>query len=135
MKAVIVILLIGLVIPSSYFVPPITPVTVVEPKPTAAPIQWYTAYASEYGGETRGINFYYHHFACGGIYFPSVLGVAHKTLPCGTKVAFKYGNRYLTLKVIDRGPYCCGRSFDFTVRAARLLHFPGIGKVKWRIVK
>lgn len=107
-------------------------------------VTWYRAKASQYGGSD---GFYYNHFACGGVYYPSVKGVAHKSLPCGTKVTFKYygvkringklvkGWYYSTMRVIDRGPYCCGRSFDFTVAAARSLGFNGIGTVYWHITK
>ena len=102
------------------------------PKSTAVYGNWRWAKASEYGGSD---GFYYGHLACGGVYLPSKFGVAHKTLPCGTRVQFQYGHYTITVPVIDRGPYCCGRSFDFTVRAARALHLPGIGTVRWRIVK
>ena len=34
----------------------------------------------------------------------AALGVAHKSLPCGTKVTFKRGERSVRVPVIDRGP-------------------------------
>ena len=42
------------------------------------------------------------------------IGVAHRTLPCGTKVTFRYNGRTVTTTVKDRGPYVSGRQFDMT---------------------
>ncbi len=42
------------------------------------------------------------------------IGVAHKKLPCGTKVTFAYEGRWVRAKVIDRGPYIAGRKWDLT---------------------
>ncbi len=43
--------------------------------------------------------------ACGQTYTKTIVGVAHRTLPCGTKVQFRYNGKVLTVPVIDRGPY------------------------------
>lgn len=64
---------------------------------------------------------------------PEQLGVAHKSLPCGTMVIFRYGDRAIRLPVIDRGPYIAGREWDFTGAAAAALKFPGLGRVLWTI--
>jgi rare lipoprotein A (peptidoglycan hydrolase) len=61
------------------------------------------------------------------------LGVANKTLPCGTEVTFVYGGRAIRVPVIDRGPYIAGRMWDLTGATAEALHFPGLGPIKWRI--
>jgi hypothetical protein len=37
-------------------------------------------------------------------YTKTIVGVAHRTLPCGTKVQFRYNGTVLTVPVIDRGP-------------------------------
>ena len=50
--------------------------------------------------------------ACGGTLQPGTLGVAHKWLPCGTRVRLRYRGRSVTVPVIDRGPYVGGRDFD-----------------------
>src|SRR4029077_15175903 len=42
---------------------------------------------------------------CGGTLLPGTLGVAHKTLPCGTEVKLRYHGHSVTVPVIDRGPY------------------------------
>jgi len=67
--------------------------------------------------------------ACGGTLTGSVKGVAHKTLPCGTKVTFRYRGRTVTAKVIDRGPYAAGRDWDLAPATKRALGFPSTGTV------
>jgi hypothetical protein len=76
---------------------------------------------------------YGHTVACGGILRVPELGVANKTLPCGTEVTFRYGDRAVRVPVIDRGPYIPGREWDLSGAAAEALHFPGLGPVEWRI--
>ena len=71
--------------------------------------------------------------ACGGVLHVAELGVANKTLPCGTEVVFVYGNRAVRVPVIDRGPYIAGRTWDLTGATAEALHFPGLGPIKWRL--
>jgi rare lipoprotein A len=67
--------------------------------------------------------------ACGGTLRPATMGVAHKTLPCGTMVKLRYQGRSVTVPVIDRGPYVAGRDYDLTEAVRDRLHFPGVGKV------
>jgi rare lipoprotein A (peptidoglycan hydrolase) len=76
---------------------------------------------------------YGHGVACGGILHVGTLGVANKTLPCGTEVIFRYGNRAIRVPVIDRGPYIAGRGWDLTGATAEALHFPGLGPIEWRL--
>lgn len=45
---------------------------------------------------------------------PEDIGVAHRTLPCGTKVTFRYNGKTVVTYVKDRGPYVSGRIFDMT---------------------
>jgi rare lipoprotein A (peptidoglycan hydrolase) len=71
--------------------------------------------------------------ACGGVLHIPDLGVANKTLPCGTLVTFVYGGRAIRVPVIDRGPYIPGREWDLTGAAAEALRFPGLGPIEWRI--
>jgi rare lipoprotein A len=94
------------------------------------PGPWYTSIASFYGAPLFGNG-----VACGGILHPWTLGVANKTLPCGTKVLFQYGSRAIEVKVIDRGPYIAGREWDLTAATAVALHFPGLGPVRWRLIR
>ena len=61
---------------------------------------------------------------------PGTMGVANKTLPCGTKVKLRYHGRTVTVPVIDRGPYVAGRDYDLTEAAKRCgSGFPGVGTV------
>lgn len=57
----------------------------------------------------------------------STIGVAHKTLPCGTEVEFYYKGRTVTAPVIDRGPYSEGNEWDLTKAAADQLNFTSTG--------
>lgn len=76
---------------------------------------------------------YGHAVACGGILRVPELGVANKTLPCGTLVIFRYHGRAVRVPVIDRGPYIPGREWDLSGAAAVALGFPGLGPVEWRL--
>ncbi|MGE5409169.1 MAG: septal ring lytic transglycosylase RlpA family protein [Syntrophothermus sp.] len=90
---------------------------------------WRVAGASWYGGPSMwGAT-----TACGQTLRPSTLGVANKTLPCGTAVKFRYHGRVLITRVIDRGPYVSGRSWDFTAAASEALGFEGVGRVRYAI--
>lgn len=76
-----------------------------------------------------GPGLYGHRTACGGRLTPTVLGVAHKTLPCGTRVTFHLNGRTVTARVIDRGPFAAGRDWDLTPALKRRLHFGSTGTV------
>jgi hypothetical protein len=62
--------------------------------------------------------------ACG---FHAYYGVAHKSLPCGTRVTFVYGGRTVTATVDDRGPYISGRTWDLNQNTAAALGFQTVG--------
>lgn len=79
------------------------------PAPVATAIDESIVLASWYGP-----GFYGNRTACGQVYTPEILGVAHKTLPCGTLLTLSYGSRVLTVPVIDRGPYVAGRTLDLS---------------------
>jgi rare lipoprotein A (peptidoglycan hydrolase) len=87
---------------------------------------WNVSIASVFTDYGKGV-------ACGGVEQVPELGVANKTLPCGTEVTFRYGNRAVRVPVIDRGPYIPGREWDLTGATAEALHFPGLGQIEWRI--
>jgi rare lipoprotein A len=67
--------------------------------------------------------------ACGGWLTNSTLGVANKTLPCGTLVTLHYHGRTVRVPVVDRGPYVAGREFDLTEATKQALGFDGVGEV------
>jgi hypothetical protein len=69
-----------------------------------------------------GPGFFGHHTACGQVLTEATIGVAHRSLPCGTKVALLYQGRTLVVPVIDRGPYgVAGADWDLTQATARSL--------------
>jgi peptidoglycan hydrolase-like protein with peptidoglycan-binding domain len=69
-----------------------------------------------------GPGFFGQRTACGKRLRRKTIGVAHRKLPCGTKVTLKYGSRYVRARVIDRGPYTSGVRWDLTQKTARKLH-------------
>jgi hypothetical protein len=76
-----------------------------------------------------GPGLYGNRLACGGRLSPGRIGVANKTLPCGTRVHLRYRGRNVTAPVIDRGPYVGGRTFDLTAATKRRLGFASTGTV------
>lgn len=69
-----------------------------------------------------GPGFYGHTTACGQRLTPKLVGLASRTLPCGTLVRISYGGHLLTAPVVDRGPYGhSGAVWDLTSGAARAL--------------
>src|ERR1039458_5074692 len=69
-----------------------------------------------------GPGFYGKKTACGQTMTPALVGVANRTLPCGTLVKVSYHGHLLTLPVIDRGPYShIGADWDLTTGAALTL--------------
>jgi rare lipoprotein A len=67
--------------------------------------------------------------ACGGSLGYGSMVVAHKSLPCGTKVTISYRGRTAQAVVRDRGPYVGGREFDLAGAVARKLGFNGVGTI------
>jgi rare lipoprotein A len=84
-----------------------------------------TAYASWYGP-----GFYGQRTGCGGTLRPGELGVANKSLPCGSKVTFRHNGRTVRVPVIDRGPYVGAREYDLTEATADRLGFRGHGSIQ-----
>ena len=67
--------------------------------------------------------------ACGGTLTPGKLGVANRSLPCGTKVTLRYHGKTVTVPVVDRGPYSGSREYDLTAATRAKLGFPSTGTV------
>lgn len=88
-----------------------------------SPMRW--AGATWYGPGLYGNN-----TACGQVLRPNTVGVAHRSLPCGTAVKFVYRGRQIVTRVIDRGPYSYGNDWDLTLAAARALRFDKVGADK-----
>jgi peptidoglycan lytic transglycosylase len=83
-----------------------------------------SAEASYYGPGLYG-----HGTACGRTLTASTVGVANKTLPCGTRVRFRYRGRSVVAPVIDRGPYAGNREWDLTAALKAKLGFGAVGRV------
>ncbi len=81
-----------------------------------------------------GPGFYGKQTACGQTLTPTVVGVANRTLPCGTLVSVSYQGHSLTVPVLDRGPYSHGASWDLTAGAARALGIAETVRIGTRIV-
>jgi outer membrane receptor protein involved in Fe transport len=77
-----------------------------------------------------GPGFYGGPLACGGRLGYRHLGVAHKTLPCGTKVTIRYRGRQVRVPVTDRGPFSGAREFDLGPGVRAALRFGGVGTVQ-----
>lgn len=82
-----------------------------------------------------GPGFYGNQTACGQTLRVRTVGVAHRTLPCGTKVTFRYRGRTLVTRVIDRGPFVTGIDWDFTNGARLQLGFSGSEPVRYAVAR
>jgi rare lipoprotein A len=85
------------------------------------------------GATWYGPGLYGRHTACGEELQPNTIGVANRTLPCGTTVKFAYHGHELITQVIDRGPYTRGNSWDLTNGARLALGFNGAGQVQYAV--
>jgi rare lipoprotein A (peptidoglycan hydrolase) len=63
------------------------------------------------------------------------LYAAHKSWPCGTKVAVKRGRRTVVVRVLDRGPYTEGRVIDLSKGAFSRLGSPSRGVMGVKIYR
>ncbi len=107
--------------------------------PEPAPSAWNNApHVTWYGP-----GFYGNTTACGQRYTRQTIGVAHRTLPCGTMVEFRWKGITATAPVIDRGPYGpASYVFDFSAALSCDVFKPrGVANacftrqdVSWRVV-
>jgi rare lipoprotein A len=81
-----------------------------------------------------GPGFYGKKTACGQTLTPGVVGVANRTLPCGTLVKVTYSGHTLTVPVLDRGPYSHIADWDLTSGAAVALGITETVRIHTRIV-
>jgi rare lipoprotein A (peptidoglycan hydrolase) len=81
-----------------------------------------------------GPGFYGQKTACGQMMSPVIVGVASRTLPCGTLVLVNYKGHRLTVPVIDRGPYSNGATWDLTWGAASALTITETVRIKTKLV-
>lgn len=93
----------------------------------ASPASGGSSYSTVQKATWYGPGLWGNRTACGMRLAPTVIGVAHKRLPCGTAVTFTYGTRVVSATVIDRGPYRRGYAWDLTKRLAKRLGFLPVG--------
>ena len=85
------------------------------------------------GATWYGPGLYGNQTACGQVLRPGTVGVAHRTLPCGTRVKFVYRGRSIVTRVIDRGPFSPGHAWDLTHGAREALGFEGSNRVGYAV--
>jgi rare lipoprotein A len=81
-----------------------------------------------------GPGFYGQQTACGQMLTPAVVGVANRTLPCGTLVKVSYKGHALVIPVLDRGPYANHADWDLTAGAAAALDVTETVRIGTRVV-
>lgn len=81
-----------------------------------------------------GPGLYGHGTACGQKLTRGLVGVAHRTLPCGTLLEFRNpeNGRVVTAEVIDRGPFVSGRVWDLSHGLCDKLNHCHTGAIEWR---
>lgn len=84
-----------------------------------------SAIATYYGSKSL----WGHQTYCGETLSATTIGVANRTLPCGTQVTVYFRGHELVAPVIDRGPYGNGASWDLTRAAASALGILKLGRV------
>lgn len=96
--------------------------------------RWRVSGASFYGPGLYG-----NRTACGQVLQRDTVGVAHKTLRCGTLVRFEWHGNQEVVQVIDRGPYVAGREWDLTAALCKRLEANGrpprcnTGSIAWTL--
>lgn len=92
--------------------------------PTVATTVYRPSIATLYGP-----GFFGRKTACGSRLTRSTIGLANRTLKCGSLVAVYYRGRTLNVPVIDRGPYANGADWDLTIATGRALGILGTVRI------
>jgi len=98
-----------------------------EPTSSSSPPSTSGGYTVVQKATWYGPGFWGKSTACGMTLQPTTLGVANKTLPCGTPVTFTYNGTSVAATVIDRGPFRKGYAWDLTKKVAKRLGFLPVG--------
>lgn len=107
---------------------PTPPPRLAQPPVGHMSIAWHTTEVSWYGP-----GFYGQRTACGEAMSQHLVGVAHRTLPCGTLVTFRWNGHTIRAPVVDRGPYVAGRLWDLTPGLCALLDHCFTGPISWKV--
>lgn len=118
-----------------------TPEPTPEPTPAPTPVPVVATIVPLPDPPTSGIviaswygpGFYGNRTACGQVYTPEIVGVAHRTLRCGTMLVLEYRGRTMTVPVIDRGPYIAGRTLDLSHATHLAMGCPDLCTLSMRI--
>jgi rare lipoprotein A len=95
---------------------------------TAPPTLTVTIYPTS-RATIYGPGFYGRQTACGATLTRATIGVANRSLPCGTAVSILYHGRTLVVPVVDRGPYANGADWDLTSATAQALGIDGTERI------
>ncbi len=111
------------------------PVVAIAPKPTPAPVVSSGSWNYDPDVSWYGPGFYGGGTACGQTLTTTLIGVANRTLPCGTLVTFRNpaNGRIVTAPVVDRGPYVSGRQWDLTGGLCLALGHCYTGPIYWHL--
>ena len=107
---------------------PTPPPGLAQPPVGRVSVAWHTTQVSWYGP-----GFYGQRTACGEAMTQQLVGVAHRTLPCGTLVTFRWNGHTIRAPVVDRGPYVAGRLWDLTPGLCALLDHCFTGPISWKV--
>ena len=115
--------------------PPLARSTPAQPQPRAGSIR-KNSWRMDRNLSWYGPGFYGKRTACGLAMTESLIGVAHRTLPCGTRITFKNpaNGRVVTAPVVDRGPFVAGRDWDLTGGLCVKLDHCYTGSLYWKYV-
>lgn len=94
----------------------------------AASVKWNSSLATWYGPGLYGNT-----MTCGKKLTRNTIGVAHRSMKCGTRIRFRHRGRYLTVRVVDRGPFSAA-TWDLT-EAAKIRLGWRAGQIEWRKVR
>ncbi|MGD1859786.1 MAG: septal ring lytic transglycosylase RlpA family protein [Leptolyngbyaceae cyanobacterium] len=109
-----------------------------EPEPVAAIADW--GVASTFSGQASwyGPGFNGRQTASGEIFNQNAMTAAHRTLPFGTQVRVTNvnNNRFVIVRINDRGPFSHGRVIDLSAGAAREIGLDraGVGPVRVEVL-
>ncbi|MGH2870005.1 MAG: septal ring lytic transglycosylase RlpA family protein [Solirubrobacteraceae bacterium] len=92
--------------------------------PTVTTTIYRQSIATQYGP-----GFYGQRTACGHRLTRTTIGVANRTLKCGSQVAILYRGKTLIVPVIDRGPYANHADWDLTEATGQALGISGTAKI------
>jgi rare lipoprotein A (peptidoglycan hydrolase) len=109
------------------------PIRAAQPKPKAGSIS-KNPWRLDGNVSWYGPGFYGKRTACGYAMTEGLVGVAHRTLPCGTRITFRNpaNGRTVTAPVVDRGPYVSGRQWDLTGGLCVQLGHCYTGAMSWK---